>query len=246
MRRLKKILGILCALFLVPVVPASLAGIAPMGAIWLNRDTQPAMDLDADGLYDAVEYITTTNQCILRFRFGNGLVIGYLLGNSAQMELVKIDAADLTSNGNREIVMMAYDPGSQQYSFHVLRIRNGELQNLPVPSNALDDAYRFKVTLVRGYALEIRNADDSFLLLQELDPTEYAPLFREDGSVPKQDVRIAPFQNFSIIPYAAGYAMELKQAVSYGSDNILFGYVVSTLVWRSGEAILVGQRFDAF
>lgn len=216
-----------------------------MGAIWLNRDTQPAMDLDADGLYDVIEYVTPSSQCILRFRFGNGQVMGYLLGNSTQIELVKIDAADLTSNGDRELVLMAYDPGTQQYSFHVLRIRGGQLQSLPVPSNAQDSAYRFEVALARGFALEIRNADESFLLLHKLEKKTHTALFREDGSAARQDVHITPFQNFAVVPYAAGFALELKQAVNYGNNDVLLGYVVSTLVWRGNEAILVGQRFDA-
>ena len=245
MRSYKSALCLLYALLLLLHPAISFAQGEPMGAIWLNRDTQPAMDLDGDGLYDVIEYVKPANQCILRFRFGNGRVMGYLLGNSAQMELVKIDAADLTSNGTRELAMMAYDPGSKQFSFHVLVIRDSEFRSLPVPGNALDDAYRFEVALVRGYGLEIRSTDERFLLLHKLDPQKHAALFREDGSVLRQDVRISPFQNFTIVPYSPGYALELKQAVSHGNDNILLGYVVSTLVWRGSEVFLVGQRFDA-
>jgi len=224
------------------------AGFASASAPVFNMQgvTSASVDLDGDDLADRIQVSDRAGSSWLDILYGNGRSISCALGSSGTIELIKIGAADLTGNGMPDVVLLIKETGKGgKYGVQVISIGGDDYSLLQMPNSESDTAYRFSAVFARNYVLEIRSESGDFLTSIKLPESEFSEMYRPDGTAPDTlRAQITRFQDFTLKPARDGFALDLWQCVQDGATHKQIGSVVSTIVWRGGEAKLVGQRYE--
>jgi hypothetical protein len=199
----------------------------------------------ADAQAGSVEIAAQGGGSALVVHLGNGQELRIVLSGSRVLTLVKLSRLDINGDGLSDFVFIAREGSSGPYSVHAVSLQGDTLIPLAVLNPDGNASFRFSASFARDHILEIQNGSNTFLYSAKLDPAKVAGVYRADGSVPDGvSVNITSIRDFQSTTYAGGEALDVRQAVRYGSGDTLLGWVISTLVWRGQEVLLVGQRFE--
>lgn len=221
-----------------------------MGMAVIENNTFPPMDLDGDGKEDQVTLLFQGGQngqeAIFQLILGNGSHYAFILGKGRNWQITAMDAADLTGEGARNIVLMANyenDLGELFAEPFILRLTPAGIFAMTLP--VLEDGrpgYAFDITFGLNHTLDIEGRSSNFLMCAPLQSARVRALYTPDGYIADTVCKVGPFTSFEVVPYGDGeYALSLYQRVTCDALEEPVGEMVSTLIWRSGANNLAYQ-----